>query len=74
MRKNIELYYTNAKKEYPNERKLQYALNKELKQSLEETHLIEQELIKSVRQVNKGKYPKTLDELVKQIKAEKTTK
>lgn len=74
MRKNIELFYANIKKTIPGDRKAQYAINKELKQSLADCLSIEKELITSVRQVNKGKYPKTMEELVAVIKQTKESK
>jgi len=71
LRKNIESYYTNALEAHSNNNKLQNQIKKEKKRSLELVESIEQELLTSVKKVNKGKYPRTMDELIIELKKEK---
>lgn len=75
MVKNVELYHSNLKKSVSGDKKTLYNIEHESKMTIQEIQSIRQELINSVKQVNKGKYPKTLDELINKInKSKKITK
>jgi len=71
MVKNVELYHSNLKKSVSGDKKTLYNIEHESKMTIQEIQSIRQELINSVKQVNKGKYPKTLDELINKIKKSK---
>ena len=75
MIKNVKLYYSNLKKSVSGDKKTLYNIERKSKMTIQEIQSIRQELINSVKQVNKGKYPKTLDELISKInKSKKVTK
>lgn len=72
IRKNAEIYYTNAKKNAIGNRRAQNHLQKEKNCLIESITMIEQRLSQSIKQVNKGNFPKTMEELICEVKKEKT--
>lgn len=74
LRKNAEAYYIEAKKMRAGNQRAQIQLSKEMKQTLQALEPIEQELIASVKKVNKGKFPTTMEELIQELTEEKEAK
>ena len=71
LRKNVELYYTDAKQKRAGKQNAQKHLSKEMKQTLQSIKEIELELIASVKKVNKGKFPTTMEQLIEELTEEK---
>lgn len=73
IRNNLNEYYENARN-LVTDRIDKGKITKELKASLAYVDEVEKELITSIRKINKGKLPETIDELIEIIKKEKESK
>ena len=68
---HLEELYEEMKSKYPSDSATHRKLNKDKKSDIALLNNIQTQLSQSIRKLNKGKYPKTMDELVKEIQQSK---